>query len=389
MANIPTPPKSTVQTLALAGATFAAAGVAVYGSVGAAWTALLGVSAGTWATGALVVAAIKAAMGSFRLVPFATILVAGKPVMGQLSFGAGFKNLLTSASLVVAAIQVVIEFEKLLIGKIKKKLSSQNGVTNINEATLSSYINNTRYNKFTESLDRSLDNLAYFSTATSSSTIYLNWNTSTAVGTSWWNFRNDMASTATGSYQSIFYTAKYFTDAISGVSPNGSIMSIDDILMVQSESSTATEAFGLTVEPTLDNFASTFKDATFIQNAVDSLTLVLEDANTSTTTQAILDADIAQFQTYIAALVNQIDLDVSNQARFISQANQLSTIENAARLLNTIRDNHSGDTFSLYRETLNPDLEEIVYGVSLKQRLLSSNTATVAATIKEIQETQV
>lgn len=345
--------------------------------------------AGT-ATVGLVIGLIKLAMGPFRILAIPTVLVAGKPAMGQISSIDALKNMVKTVASGFATASVVIAFSRLLKNKVQDRLfgESSSPTSNINDASASGYKDNSRYNPYAPPLNQCLGYMIALSTSTSSSTVYMNYyNTATSTtGTTWWSFKNNMASTSTGSYRSIFYTARYFTDALSGVDSNGNVMSLDTILDITKQASTLTSEFStMAVQPSLENFASAFSNSAYISDATISFLTVITDANTSTTTNAELQADIALFETRLAALATQVDTNISNQAMFIAQSNQLTAVDNTARLLNTVRDNHSADVLELYKTTLHPDMKEIIEGVALKQDLESSNTATVAAALKSIE----
>jgi hypothetical protein len=228
-------------------------------------------------------------------------------------------------------------------------------------------------------LDSTIESCITNSTATSA-TIYLSgFTATTSVGLAWWNFQNNMASTATGSYQSVFYTTKYFTDALSGTALSAGLMSLDDIL--DAMKTVTTETADLVITPSISTMAGTLQDANYINSATTAFATIINDANNSSTTYIELTNEINSFETYLSKLVERIDTDTTNQALFITQANHLSAITNAATALNNIRDNHTGDVYELYRATLNPTLLSAIEGVAALKDLNSSNTATVAQAV--------
>lgn len=310
-----------------------------------------------------------------RTAPSTSVSINGKPVMNQISWKEAFQALAKAAvSISIAAVAFAAVKEI-----IKKTLDTLFPPSNSNQAAAATTIDTTRYNPYASVLNLTIESCITNSTATSA-TIYLSgFTATTSVGLAWWNFQNNMASTATGSYQSVFYTTKYFTDALSGTALSAGLMSLDDIL--DAMKTVTTETADLVITPSISTMAGTLQDANYINSATTAFATIINDANNSSTTYIELTNEINSFETYLSKLVERIDADTTNQALFITQANHLSAITNAATALNNIRDNHTGDVYELYRATLNPALLSAIEGVAALKDLNSSNTGTVAQAV--------
>jgi len=373
----------------------AAANAGAAASLGAG-AATIGLAAGialaaTVGFGALI-GVLKTVLGPYRLASSISLSIGGLPTMKQLSWAGALKQLEGNiAGGVKQAFQLIGSLPGSLIkdlNNLGKKLSAGGGVASgLN--ILSTSTASTRINPFGDILYNDQNACAYFSTATSATT-YLSYVTATTeVGALWYDIQQNMASTASGSYQSIFFTAKIFTDQLCSVPTSvslGPIMTIEEIIKdsQQVSSSSFSSVILATPPPSLENFASTLYYPYYINSATSALASVIAGASTSTTTYAILKSSKDDLDLYTTNLLNQITSDITNQSNYMNQGSQVNNITVAANTYNSIKNSESNYVTTLYQSTIHPGAFDTINLLSSIQDLSSANTQTVINAIQHL-----
>jgi hypothetical protein len=379
-----------IATAVIAGAGVVAAGAA---AVGAAAASAVAIGAGVSLAAGAVMGILKTVLGPWRLAPELSFKLGGLPGMKQLS---GISALKMVGSNLADGLKQAAAIDKNLNAKslsIAQKLANglnKGGASppSISDANLSVVTDNSRVNPYYTGLYNNIAALQYFSTSTSATT-YLSWpaiTTTNVVSGLWYNIQKDFASTGTGSYQSIFFTAKYFTDGLSGLNPSSGIMTVEQVL---SAVTTSTDSITNVLVPssTVESLAGSFFDPDYINSCTVALATVINDASTSTTTLEKLTADRALLNTYTQNLLNRITSDATNQAGYLHISSQISSILNTANNYNAIKNSQSASNFNIYQSTIASNTYDTISLLSTIQDLQSANTATVQASIKYLSTT--
>jgi hypothetical protein len=377
--------EATICTAAAYAAPAASAAVAGLATVGLyAGIAL----AATVGVGALL-GILKTVLGPFRLAPSTTVTLGGLPAMKQLSWSGALKQL---ESNIVGGVKQALN----IVGSLPKELahvstsieklfgggSGGSGASAVlgSVATAGTSTATTRVNPFGVVLSNNVAGCNYFSTATTSTIIYLAGHTGTSVGSYWLNtIQPALASTASNGYQSIFFTAKVFTDALCSV-PNpvslGNVLTIEEIILDAATATTVSQSIGI-ITPSLETFAGTLYNPNYINSASFALLQLIVDANTSTTTLSQLQQDKLNLDLMTNNLLNQVVSDLTNQSKYINHSSQISSLSVAASTYNTIKNSQSNYVATMYAATINPVHLEAITTLSSLQDLTSPNTATV------------
>jgi len=371
----------------IAGAGAIVAGVA---AVGAAAAGAVAIGAGVSLAAGAVMGILKTVLGPWRLAPELSFKLGGLPGMKQLS---GLSALKMVGSNLADGLKQAAAIDKNLANKalaIANKISSAfdkggSAPASIGDANLSVVTDHSRVNPYYTGLYNNIAALQYFSSSTSATT-YLSWpaiTTTNAVSGLWYDIQQDFASTSTGSYQSIFFTAKYFTDGLSGLNPSSGIMTVEDVL---SAVTTSTDPITNALVPssTVESLAGSFFDPNYINSCTIALATVINDASTSTTTLEKLTADRALLNTYTQNLISRITSDATNQASYLHLSSKISSILNTVNNYNAIKNSQSSSNFNIYQSTIATNTYDTISLLSTIQDLQSANTATVQAAIKTL-----
>jgi len=342
-----------------------------------------------------VLGVIKAVLGPWRLAPAFSLTLGGLPGMKQLSGLAAIKQF--TSTIATAAKQSLQDYNK-INNQLSNALLSIIGLgpksTNGTPASVIG-VDSTKYNPYHIPLNNAWVGMSYFSTATTSTVIYLAGHTGTSVGSYWWNtVAPAFASTLSNSLQSIFYSAELFTDALCGLSPGSGVLTIETIIQdnlnsptsiitattVLPAGSTASSTSSILV-PSLQTFAATMYFPNYINSATTALTNLLIDANTSTTTLAQLTADFSFLNSCTQILNNIVTTDLSYQTAYLNQGAQISNAGNTANLLSQIRQTQPSGTTALYQSIIDPTQYQAINVLASINDLASPNTATVQAAL--------
>ena len=345
--------------------------------------------------GGAVMGAIRAVLGPWRLAPSISLTIGGLPGMKQLS---GLDALKQFVNTIAQGAKQGAHDYQVINGKLNNALLSIVGLgptpTNGTPASVIG-VDSTKYNPYHIPLNNAWVGMSYFSTATTSTVIYLAGHTGTSVGSYWWNtVVPAFASTASNSLQSIFYSAELFTDALCGLSPSSGILTIETIVQdslnnptsiitattVVPVGSTASSTSSILL-PSLQTFAATMYYPNYINSATTALTNLLIDANTSTTTLAQLTADFSFLNSCTQILNNIVTTDLSYQTAYLNQGAQISNASNTANLLSQIRQTQTSGTIALYQNIIDPTQYQAINILSSINDLVSPNTATVQSAL--------
>jgi hypothetical protein len=366
---------------------------AAAGTVGTALAAASAVAIG----GGAVMGLIKSVLGPWRIAPSVSLTVGGLPAMKQLS-GLGalkqFANNITSGA--KAGYKGLQAIEGKVLGTVISAVAGQGSsnpnaastpvttASNIVAASAIANVDTTKVNPYSTALIEDMVFCKVLSTATTSTVIYLAGNTGTSAGAVFWQVQQDFASTATGSYQSIFYSAKLLTDGLCGVSQTSGIMSLEDIIK---SSSTSTFGSGVITMPSVGTFAGTLYYSDFINSSTVALANLIIAANTSTSTVAQITTLRSNLNLYTQNLSNRVNADINNQITYLTQMGNIGSVANAAKTLTEIRSNQPLDIINLYQSTINPALYNHINTLSILSYIDSSNTATAAAAVSVLTAT--
>jgi len=348
------------------------------GAIGAGLGAL-----GTVASIGTVIALLKVALGPYRMAPDNKLTIGGLPGVKQLSG----KDALKMAIAIFASVNIfkaAAEFIKKVADKFHSHADPASS-TGVSANTTSADV--TKFNPASTTLLNSIGALQVFSTATNTATLYLAGNTGTSVGNLWWNTKPSLASTATGSYQSIFYSTKLFTDGLCGVTTSDGVIPIEQILdaiATGPKEGITTTATSSIIIPSLETFANVLYNPVYINSATTTLVTLITLANTSTTTQSQLQTAITQFNTATQALSAALTRDITNQTNYVKQTSNVSALMQSVQIYNNIQNNHSVEVVNFYKSTLNPAMVDTIDGMSTLQDLTSVNTETVYAALAKI-----
>ena len=351
------------------------------GAAGAIGTGISGL--GTIANVGLVIALLKVALGPYRMAPDNKLTIGGLPGVKQLS-GIGALKMAIAIFASVNIFKAAAEFIKKVADEFHSHADPASS-TGVSANTTSADV--TKFNPVSDALSNSIGALQVFSTATNTATLYLAGNTGTSVGNLWWTTKPSLASTATGSYQSIFYSTKLFTDGLCGVTTGDGVMPIEQILDAIAngpKEGLTTTATSSIIIPSLETFANTLYNPVYINSATTTLVTLITLANTSTTTQSQLQTAITQFNTATQALSAALTRDITNQTNYVIQTSNVSTLMQSVQIYNNIQNNHSVEVVNFYKSTLNPAMVDTIDGMSTLQDLTSVNTETVYAALAKI-----
>jgi hypothetical protein len=365
---------------ALTGANLAAAG-SIY-------LTQLAYTLGAIAIIGVVIGLIKIVLGPFRLAASPSVTIDGKPSMKQLSFKEAFtamgKEITTGIAITYAAYTAIM-------ATIWNWMKGPSGSapTNINDANQDAMVDSTKYNPYRGSIQADLYAVTYYSTATTSTVLYLAGNTGTTVGAYWWStIAPALADTATNSISSVLYTALIVTDNMCGVDGSLNLMGLEDVIDASQQQIEVAESLPLGAvplnTPTLETFVGTIYNSGYLNSCTTALNTLFDHADTSTTTLLELQGDFALLNTATQNLSFRINDDVGNQAAFIYQSNRLTSLDERSLKLDKIQKNYSPDISSFYRTTVHPDALELVDNYILLKDLQSANTATQAAAAAKI-----
>lgn len=337
---------------------------------------------------AATIGAILTFIGLARIGPDISVNISGAPVLKQLKGLDVLKNIVGTAKEIVGGIEKAAKGVAAKLGVIQQAANTLNSInipTGFGDNDLNMANNPTRINPYATQL---LNLLTISSAASTTSTNIVTTNTGGQsvlddVKIAWEPVRLKLDNSGTY-FVSIAY-AKALTDIYCELAPDSGIMSLSRAIEITTDTDDDLSIlFGFTA--TVQTFVGTLFSTATINSATVAITN-LADLSTSTTTIVTTITSLeAEADLYTQALLDQMAKDVENQAKYKSQANNLSSIAQSAAALAAVQKSHSKEIQALFLATINPAYLNAITDMKDLINLSSTNTATQAEALANIIE---